>query len=65
MFSLHSGESVLVNYVVLLQTKGHEISSEALDFINMQLNMVEGNFDDQHVALIGTQGYELSLITLN
>ncbi|XP_058248558.1 interphotoreceptor matrix proteoglycan 2 [Hemibagrus wyckioides] len=57
------GESVLVNYVVLLQTKGHEISSEALDFINMQLNMVEGNFDDQHVALIEKTSPEESQAT--
>lgn len=62
----------MVNYVVSLQTLGQEISSETLDFINMQLNMMEGNFSDAekttvlhtiadlHVyitdALLGTQG---------
>lgn len=81
MCSLHSGETVLVHYVVSLQTRGQEFSSETLDFINMQLNMVDGNFSDSekptvlytaadlHVyiteALLGTRGCELSLIILN
>lgn len=81
MCFLHSGKAVLVNYVVSLQTMGHEISSETLDFINMQLNIVEGNLSDlekptvQYTitdlnvyiteALLGTQSCELSLIPLN
>nr|XP_017213312.1 interphotoreceptor matrix proteoglycan 2 isoform X2 [Danio rerio] len=40
-----SGENaVLVEYVVSLQTRSEEISSETLDFINLQSNMVEGTF---------------------
>ncbi|XP_016298507.1 interphotoreceptor matrix proteoglycan 2-like isoform X2 [Sinocyclocheilus anshuiensis] len=40
-----SGEkAVLVEYVVSLQTSSEEISSETLDFINLQSNMVEGTF---------------------
>ncbi|XP_043105133.1 interphotoreceptor matrix proteoglycan 2 isoform X1 [Puntigrus tetrazona] len=37
-------EAVLVEYVVSLQTSSEEISSETLDFINLQSNMVEGTF---------------------
>ncbi|XP_060731976.1 interphotoreceptor matrix proteoglycan 2 isoform X2 [Tachysurus vachellii] len=71
------GESVLVNYVILLHTRGHKISSEILDFVNMQLNVVERNFsnsemptvqyrmNDLHVytteALLGTQGWKAQL----
>nr|XP_055071442.1 interphotoreceptor matrix proteoglycan 1 isoform X1 [Misgurnus anguillicaudatus] len=44
---LISGEkSVLVEYVVFLQTSSEEISSETLDFINIQSNMVEGTYGD-------------------
>ncbi len=43
--SLCSGDkAVLVEYVVSLQTSSEEISSETLDFINLQSNMVEGTF---------------------
>ncbi|KAI2660693.1 Interphotoreceptor matrix proteoglycan 2 [Labeo rohita] len=45
LFSLCSGDkAVLVEYVVSLQTSSEEISSETLDFINLQSNMVEGTF---------------------
>ncbi|XP_050975136.1 interphotoreceptor matrix proteoglycan 2 isoform X2 [Labeo rohita] len=37
-------KAVLVEYVVSLQTSSEEISSETLDFINLQSNMVEGTF---------------------
>ncbi|KAF4087323.1 hypothetical protein AMELA_G00093980 [Ameiurus melas] len=40
------GDAVLVNYVVSLETLGQEISSETLNFINMRLNTMEGNFSD-------------------
>ncbi|KAF5903083.1 sentrin-specific protease 7 isoform X1, partial [Clarias magur] len=40
---LSGEETVLVHYVVSLQTRGQEISNETVDFINMQLNMMEGN----------------------
>ncbi|XP_036425913.1 interphotoreceptor matrix proteoglycan 2 [Colossoma macropomum] len=39
-------EAVLVQYAVTLQTSGQEVSSETLDFINLQSNMVEGTFSD-------------------
>ncbi|XP_058642156.1 interphotoreceptor matrix proteoglycan 2 isoform X2 [Onychostoma macrolepis] len=37
-------KAVLVEYVVSLQTSSEEISSETLDFIHLQSNMVEGTF---------------------
>uniref|UniRef100_A0A8C1C481 Interphotoreceptor matrix proteoglycan 2 n=1 Tax=Cyprinus carpio carpio TaxID=630221 RepID=A0A8C1C481_CYPCA len=37
-------EAVLVEYVVSLQTSSEELSSETLDFIHLQSNMVEGTF---------------------
>ncbi|XP_072542500.1 interphotoreceptor matrix proteoglycan 2 isoform X2 [Salminus brasiliensis] len=39
-------EAVLVQYAVTLKTSGQEVSSETLDFINLQSNMVEGTFSD-------------------
>ncbi|KAL6485072.1 hypothetical protein MHYP_G00071170 [Metynnis hypsauchen] len=39
-------KAVLVQYEVTLQTSGQEVSSETLDFINLQSNMVEGTFSD-------------------
>lgn len=46
-FSLCSGENaVLVEYIVFLQTSSEKISSETLDFINLQSNMVEGTYSD-------------------
>lgn len=45
VFSLCSGDkAVLVEYVVSLQNNSEVISSETLDFINLQSNMVEGTF---------------------
>ncbi|XP_056611133.1 interphotoreceptor matrix proteoglycan 2 [Triplophysa dalaica] len=42
-----SGEkALLVEYIVFLQTSSEEISSETLDFINLQSNMVEGTYND-------------------
>uniref|UniRef100_A0AAR2LW81 Interphotoreceptor matrix proteoglycan 2 n=1 Tax=Pygocentrus nattereri TaxID=42514 RepID=A0AAR2LW81_PYGNA len=41
-----SDKAVLVQYEVTLQTSGQEVSSETLDFINLQSNMVEGTFSD-------------------
>ncbi|KAL7881445.1 hypothetical protein AOLI_G00082930 [Acnodon oligacanthus] len=41
-----SDKAVLVQYEVTLQTNGQEVSSEALDFINLQSNMVESTFSD-------------------
>ena len=35
-----------MQYEVTLLTSGQEISSETLDFINLQSNMVEGTFCD-------------------
>lgn len=47
LFSLSSGEkALLVEYIVFLQTSSEEISSETLDFINLQSNMVEGTYND-------------------
>lgn len=47
LFSVGSGEkAVLVEYTVFLQTSSEEISSETLDFINLQSNMVEGTYSD-------------------
>lgn len=47
LFSVGSGEkAVLVEYIVFLQTSSEEISSETLDFINLQSNMVEGTYSD-------------------
>ncbi|KAK7169159.1 hypothetical protein R3I93_005222 [Phoxinus phoxinus] len=37
-------KAVLVEYVVSLQTNSEVITSETLDFINLQSNMVEGTF---------------------
>uniref|UniRef100_A0A672KVL1 Interphotoreceptor matrix proteoglycan 2 n=1 Tax=Sinocyclocheilus grahami TaxID=75366 RepID=A0A672KVL1_SINGR len=37
-------KAVLVEYVVSLQTSSEEISSETLDFIHLQSNIVEGTF---------------------
>lgn len=39
-------KSVLVRYAVTLQTRGQEVSSKTMDFINLQSNMVEGTFND-------------------
>ncbi|XP_051566247.1 interphotoreceptor matrix proteoglycan 2-like [Myxocyprinus asiaticus] len=44
--SSSGAKAVLVDYVVYLQTSSEEISSETLDFINLQSNMVEGTFRD-------------------
>ncbi|KAA0715705.1 Interphotoreceptor matrix proteoglycan 2 [Triplophysa tibetana] len=39
-------KALLVEYIVFLQTSSEEISSETLDFINLQSNMVEGTYND-------------------
>ncbi|ROI57073.1 Interphotoreceptor matrix proteoglycan 2 [Anabarilius grahami] len=44
VLNISGDKAVLVEYVVSLQNNSEVISSETLDFINLQSNMVEGTF---------------------